>query len=526
MPQRAAAEQRRLDRKAAKREEENLECETRKKRYDDFKNSDAAPGPHRDKKLKKLYDDWYDYYAATTNGKRQIKREEQNSLSNNLHKKLEAARADDTLRPTTKKQKVDALAAQAAAAKAKTQAAIKKARNDAKRQKVIDLREDARAVAADESLAPSTKKQKLSALAKQVAAAEEDTHEAQRRAAYATYQELADELAVLLDDEDADDAAVEDLAERVECAWLKTGAGARAARRLAGLERRRAAGDRATLLELRGGEAYASTTAAKAGLDEAVEEGKRRLDAWCEENPDVAFAVSVTDLGNEAAEATLIGERATTKRYVGTADDVPLVAIPLVTSDKAWEASALEARLIWYAAWKYGDRILNTVIGAGLFSADNAVGSIFLAAMTTAQPLAVRSPIRASAKEPELPLSKTPRGPRPAYDAAADRTVVLVRGPGEYHVLRTHGGFLSTAWSINADLGVSHSMDEPHATRVMARIALDKAKDAKMNQKRRPWTLAPPGTPCPWPLQVAEPAAKRRRVPPPRAAKRDDVKYV
>jgi hypothetical protein len=126
-------------------------------------------------------------------------------------------------------------------------------------------------------------------------------------------------------------------------------------------------------------------------------------------------------------------------------------------------------------------------------------------------------------------------------------------------------------------------MDEPHVTRVKARIALDKAKDAKMNQKHRPWTLAPPGTPCPWPLQVAEPAtgdrvlwvgcdacfqwhqlpagsaeptaqkwycadapaawgvdastcvacppspypaAKRRRIPPPRAAKRDDVKYV
>ncbi|EGB04419.1 hypothetical protein AURANDRAFT_67161 [Aureococcus anophagefferens] len=287
------------------------------------------------------------------------------------------------------------------------------------------------------------------------------------------------------------------------------------------------ADDRATLLEAHGGEAYASTAAAKAGLDEVVEEGKRLLDAWCEENPRVAFAVAVTDLGNEAAEATLIGERATTKRYVGTADDVPLVAIPLVTSDKAWEASALEARLIWYAVRKYGDRILNTYLGAGLFSQDKAVGSIFLAAMPTAKPLAVRSPIRAPAKEPGLPPSKTPRGPRPAYDAAADRTVVLVRDPGEYHVLRTYDGFLTTAWWINADTGVSHSMDEPHVTRVKARIALDKAKDAKMNQKhRRPWTLAPPGTPCPWPLQVAEPAAKRRRVPLPRAAKRDDVKYV
>ncbi|KAH8092767.1 cGMP-dependent protein kinase [Aureococcus anophagefferens] len=524
MPQRTAREQRKVDRKVAKRAEEAAECETRKKRYDDFKNSDAAPGPHRDKKLKKLHDDWYDYYAATDNGKRQIKREEQNSLSNNLYKKLEAARADDTLRPTTKKQKVDELAARAAAAKAKTHAAEENARNDAKRQKVIDLREDARAVAADASLVPSTPKRKLSALAKQVAAAEEDTHEAQmgrqRRAAYATYQELADELAVLLDDEDADDAAVEDLAERVECAWLKTGAGTMTD------ARRRVADDRATLLEARGGEAYASTAAAKAALDEVLEEGKRRLDAWCEENPDVAFAVAVTDLGNEAAEATDIGTRATTKRYVGTADDVPLVAIPLVTSDKAWEASALEARLIWYAVRKYGDRILNTYLGAGLFSQDNAVGSVFIAAMTTAQPLAVRSPIRAPAKEPALPPSKTARGPRPAYDAAADRTVVLVRDPGEYHVLRTYDGFLTTAWWINADTGVSHSMDEPHVTRIKARIALDKAKDAKMNQKHRPLTLAPPGTPCPWPLQVAEPAAKRRRVPPPRAAKRDDVKYV
>ena len=293
--------------------------------------------------------------------------------------------------------------------------------------------------------------------------------------------------------------------------------------------------------------------------------------------------IAVTPLGNEAAEATDIGTRATTKRYVGTADDVPLVAIPLVTSDKAWEASALEARLIWYAVRKYGDRILNTYLGAGLFSQDNAVGSVFIAAMTTAQPLAVRSPIRAPAREPALSLSKTPRGPRPAYDAAADRTVVLVRDPGEYHVLRTYDGFLTTAWWINADTGVSHSMDEPHVTRIKARIALDKAKDAKMNQKHRPWTLAPPGTPCPWPLQVAEPAtgdrvlwvgcdrcfrwhqlpagsaeptaqkwycadapaswgvdastcvacppspypaAKRRRIPPPRAAKRDDVKYV
>ncbi|KAH8071059.1 hypothetical protein JL721_4490 [Aureococcus anophagefferens] len=225
-----------------------------------------------------------------------------------------------------------------------------------------------------------------------------------------------------------------------------------------------------------GGEAYASTAAAKAALDEAFEEGKRRLVAWCEENPHAAFAVAVTPLGNEAAEATLIGERATTKRYVGTADNVPLVAIPLVTSDKAWEASALEARLIWYAAWKYGDRILNTLIGAGLFSQDNAPDPL--------------------AEEPGAAASKTPR-PLPAYDAAADRTVVLVRGPDEYHVLRTHDGFLSTAWSINADTGVSHSMDEPHATRVKARIALDEAKDAKMNQKHRPWTLAPPGTPCP-----------------------------
>ncbi|KAH8053219.1 cGMP-dependent protein kinase [Aureococcus anophagefferens] len=164
MPRRTAAEQRKVDRKVAKTAEEAAECKRLKDAHDDFKNSDAAPGPHRDKKLKKLYDDWYDYYAATGNGKRQIKREAQNSLSNNLHKKLEAARADDTLRETTKKQKVDELAAQAAAAKAKTHAAEESARNDAKRQKVIDLREDA-TVAADASLKPPTQKRKLSALA-------------------------------------------------------------------------------------------------------------------------------------------------------------------------------------------------------------------------------------------------------------------------------------------------------------------------------------------------------------------------
>ena len=358
MPQRTAAEQRKLDRKAAKREEENLECETRKKRYDDFKNSDAAPGPHRDKKLKKLHDDWYDYYAATTNGKRQIKREEQNSLSNNLHKKLEAARADDTLRPTTKKQKVDDLAAQAAAAKEKTHAAEQKTRDDAKRQKVIDLRADARAVAADASLAPWKRRDEAARLEKQAVAAEEDTPAAQkrrwteaktartlleleeyledelcgdadpdhvflletaingqeelmakrerwqdqrderrrvecavellkdertkimagdemigdrtdpwhvasydqgiaaleeflkpsarpaaaqrererRRAATATHKALADELAVLLDDEDADEDDVADLTARVQAAWLKTGAGYYAARALADLE--------------------------------------------------------------------------------------------------------------------------------------------------------------------------------------------------------------------------------------------------------------------------------------------------
>ena len=240
MPQRTTAEQRKVDRKVAKRAQEAAECKRLKDKHDDFENSDAAPGPHRDKKLKKLYDDWYDYYAATTNGKRQIKREEQNSLSNNLHKKLEAARADDTLRPTTKKQKVDGLAAQAAAAKAKTHAAEQNARNDAKRQKVIDLRAVARAVAADASLKPSAKKRKLSALEKKVAAAEEDTHAAQlrrqRRATYATYQELADELAALLDDEDADEDDVEDLAERVAAAWLKTGAGSKAAHRKADLE--------------------------------------------------------------------------------------------------------------------------------------------------------------------------------------------------------------------------------------------------------------------------------------------------
>ena len=169
-----------MDRKVAKRAEEAAECKRLKDEHDDFKNSDAAPGPHRDKKLKKLYDDWYDYYAATDNGKRQIKREAQNSLSNNLHKKLEAARADDTLRPTTKKQKVDDLAAQAAAAKEKTHAAEENTRNDAKRQKVIDLRADARAVAADASLAPWKRRDEAARLEKRTVAAEEDTHAAQQ----------------------------------------------------------------------------------------------------------------------------------------------------------------------------------------------------------------------------------------------------------------------------------------------------------------------------------------------------------
>ncbi|KAH8076655.1 cGMP-dependent protein kinase [Aureococcus anophagefferens] len=181
MPQRSAAEQRKVDRKVAKRAEEAAECKRLKDEHDDFKNSDAAPGPHRDKKLKKLYDDWYDYYAATDNGKRQIKREEQNSLSNNLHKKLEAARGDDTLRPTTKKQKVDDLVAQAAAAKEKTHAAEQKTRDDAKRQKVIDLRADACAVAADASLAPWKRRDEAARLEKQAVAAEEDTPAAQKR---------------------------------------------------------------------------------------------------------------------------------------------------------------------------------------------------------------------------------------------------------------------------------------------------------------------------------------------------------
>ncbi|KAH8045703.1 cGMP-dependent protein kinase [Aureococcus anophagefferens] len=358
MPQRSAAEQRKVDRKVAKRAEEAAECKRLKDEHDDFKNSDAAPGPHRDKKLKKLYDDWYDYYAATDNGKRQIKREEQNSLSNNLHKKLEAARADDTLRPTTKKQKVDDLVAQAAAAKEKTHAAEQKTRDDAKRQKVIDLRADACAVAADASLAPWKRRDEAARLEKQAVAAEEDTPAAQkrrwteartartlleleeyledelcgdadpdhvflletaingqeelmakrerwqdqrderrrvecavellkdertkimagdemigdrtdpwhvasydqgiaaleeflkpsarpaaaqrererRRAATATHKALADELAVLLDDEDADEDDVADLTARVQAAWLKTGAGYYAARALADLE--------------------------------------------------------------------------------------------------------------------------------------------------------------------------------------------------------------------------------------------------------------------------------------------------
>ncbi|KAK7254971.1 cGMP-dependent protein kinase [Aureococcus anophagefferens] len=252
MPRRTAAEQRKVDRKVAKTAEEAAECKRLKDAHDDFKNSDAAPGPHRDKKLKKLYDDWYDYYVATGNGKRQIKREAQNSLSNNLHKKLEAARADDTLRETTKKQKVDELAAQAAAAKAKTHAAEESARNDAKRQKVIDLREDARAVAADASLKPSTRKRKLSALAKQVAAAEEDTHAAQQRrqrlAAYATHQELADELAVLLDDEDADEDDVADLTARVQAAEEDTPAARSRRQRLAAYAAHKALADELAVL--------------------------------------------------------------------------------------------------------------------------------------------------------------------------------------------------------------------------------------------------------------------------------------
>ena len=229
-----------MDRKVAKRAEEAAECKRLKDAHDDFKNSNAAPGPHRDKKLKKLYDDWYDYYAATDNGKRLIKRAEKKSLSDDLHKKLEAACADDTLRATTKKRKVDELAAQAAAAKEKTHAAEENARNVAKRQKVIDLREDARAVAADASLKPSTRLRKAAQLEKQAAAAEEDTHAAQQRrqrlAAYAAHKALADELAVLLDDEDADEDDVADLTARVQAAWLKTGAGYSAARRLADLE--------------------------------------------------------------------------------------------------------------------------------------------------------------------------------------------------------------------------------------------------------------------------------------------------
>ncbi|KAH8075598.1 cGMP-dependent protein kinase [Aureococcus anophagefferens] len=207
MPKRTAAEQRYAERKVAKRAEEAAECKRLKDAHDDFKNSDAAPGPHRDKKLKKLYDDWYVYYAATDNGKQQIKREAQNSLSNNLHKKLEAARADDTLRETTKKQKVDELAAQAAAAKAKTHAATEKVRNDAKRQKVIDLREDARAVAADASLAPWKRRDEAARLEKQAVAAEEDTHAAeQRRWKEAKTARTLQELEESLEDELCGDA--------------------------------------------------------------------------------------------------------------------------------------------------------------------------------------------------------------------------------------------------------------------------------------------------------------------------------
>ncbi|KAH8054425.1 cGMP-dependent protein kinase [Aureococcus anophagefferens] len=249
MPQRSAAEQRKVDRK----------------------------------KLKKLYDDWYDYYAATDNGKRQIKREEQNSLSNNLHKKLEARRGD-ALRPATKKQKVGDLVAQAAAAKEKTHAAEQKTRDDAKRQKVIDLsasvrsppgefgaveargRLEKQAVAAEEDTPAAQKRRWTEArtartlleleeyledelcgggpdhvflrfadelavlhgggraggvadLTARVQAAEEDTPAAQqrrwRRAATATHKALADELAVLLDDEDADEDDVADLTARV-----------------------------------------------------------------------------------------------------------------------------------------------------------------------------------------------------------------------------------------------------------------------------------------------------------------------
>ncbi|KAH8091972.1 cGMP-dependent protein kinase [Aureococcus anophagefferens] len=137
MPQRSAAEQRKVDRKVAKRAEEAAECKRLKDEHDDFKNSDAAPGPHRDKKLKKLYDDWYDYYAATDNGKRQIKREEQNSLSNNLHKKLEARRPRSGRRRRSRSARRGARLEQAVAAEEDTPAAQKRRWTEARTARTL-----------------------------------------------------------------------------------------------------------------------------------------------------------------------------------------------------------------------------------------------------------------------------------------------------------------------------------------------------------------------------------------------------